>query len=385
MSHSALIWSDSLADYDLGDGHPLNPLRLTLTIELMRAYALLDRIDVIEPRPATMDELQLVHARGYIEAVQESSDWSAGLHQNVGLGTEDNPIFPGMHDLAALTAGASVVAMLEVMSGNHERTFSIAGGMHHAHRGRASGFSVYNDASVAIAVGRCAHPGIRVLYIDIDAHHGDGVQSTFAGTADVMTLSIHESGLYAFPGTGFPVESGYGAGEGMTVNVPMPRGATDECYRLVSERVVQPLTAAFRPDVIVAQLGADAHYADPQTELGLTLPGYRAMVRDIRSLAEKHCCGRLVALGGGGYHIVDIVPRAWTWVMAELSDITLDERLPDSWRSHVCDLLGEESPATLGADDAFEVSPAEKERALAETQTTIDEVERYVFPHHGLA
>ncbi len=222
----------------------------------------------------------------------------------MGLGTEDNPVYPGMHDIAALTCGSTMRAIEEVLSGRQLRTFSIAGGMHHAHRSRAAGFSVYNDAAVGIAVARQKHPGLKVLYIDIDAHHGDGVQEAFAGSADVLTISIHESGLYTFPGTGFPGECGYGPGEGFAANVPLPAYATDECFSLAFDEVVVPLARAFRPDLIVAQLGVDAHHDDPQTELGLTIPGYRSLVRGIIGLADELCDGRLAALGGGGYHIV---------------------------------------------------------------------------------
>lgn len=384
MPKAALIYDPALAEYDLGDGHPMDPLRLRLTVDLMEAYGLLDSIDVIPPKAATIGELSRVHAIGYIEAVQLSSDWGAGIHGNFGLGTDDNPIFPDMHNHAALVAGASALGLEEVVSGRREKTFAIAGGMHHAHRGRAGGFSVYNDASVAIAAAQAAHPGLKVLYLDVDAHHGDGVQSSFAGSADVLTLSIHGSGLYSFPGTGFAMESGYGAGEGHTVNVPLPLGATDECVAAVFEEIVRPVTAAFRPDVIVAQLGVDAHYADPQAQLRTTLPGYRHIVRETIALAEKHCHGRLAALGGGGYHVVEIVPRAWTWVMAELAGVELPEALPESWRQQARELTGEEPPATLGADDAIDIPAEEVERLLAETHEAIAEVKAHVFSHQGI-
>lgn len=289
-----------------------------------------------------------------------------------------------MHDVAALTAGASITALEAVIAGRNEKAFSIAGGMHHAHRGRASGFSVYNDASVAIANAAKQHPGIDILYLDLDAHHGDGVQSTFAGAADVMNISVHQSGMYAFPGTGFPPEAGYGAGAGMTVNVPLPMGATDACYSLVFEQIVEPLTAEFRPDVIVAQLGADAHHSDPQTNLSLTMPGYRDLVRSTIQLAEKHCAGRLVALGGGGYHILGVVPRAWTWVMAELAGVTLPESIPAAWRQRARAVVGEEPPTTLGGDDLFAVDPALAGKVLSDTEKVIREVRAAVFPHHGL-
>ena len=384
MGRAALIWDPALADYDLGDDHPLNPLRLTLTVELLAAYGIPASEDVVRPRPATERELLLVHAPGYLEAVREAGDWGTGLHASMGLGTEDNPIYPGMHDIAALTAGASIAALDEVLSGRRTRSFSIASGMHHAHKSRAAGFSVYNDAAVAIAAARAANAALRVLYVDIDAHHGDGVQEAFNGTADVMTVSLHESGLFAFPGTGFPAEMGYGDGVGYAVNVPMPQLATDECYRRAFDRAVAPLARAFAPDVIVAQLGVDAHHADPQTTLGLTLPGYRDLVDRIVALADEVCDGRLACLGGGGYHIVDVVPLAWTWVMARLLGVELADEVPARWRARVCALLGEDAPRSLGATDRFELPSEQQAAVLAATDAVLSEVRATLFPLHGL-
>ena len=385
MERAALIYRPELAAYDLGDLHPLNPLRLTLSVDLMRAYGLLAHDTVIVPRTATESELMLVHTAGYIEAVRAASDWGAGgLPQGMGLGTEDNPIYPGMHDIAALTCGASILGLEAVLTGRQLRTFSIAGGMHHAHRGRAAGFSVYDDSGVAIAAARSTRPDLRVLYIDIDAHHGDGVQEVFYGSDQVMTVSIHESGLYAFPGTGFPSEMGYDEGTGFAVNVPMPVNAGDECYRLAFERVVIPLARAFRPDVIVAQLGVDAHYADPQTDLGLTLPGYRSLVTTIIELAHELCEGRLAAVGGGGYHVVEVVPLAWTWVMATLLGEELADEVPEPWRDHVRSLLEDEPPRSLGANDRFDIEPEQAARALKLTRAAVNEVRAAVFPLHGL-
>lgn len=384
MESAALMWDPALAAYDLGEGHPLNPLRLTLTVELMSEFGLLAPDTVLSPRAATEAELLLVHSIGYIEAVREASDWGAGLRQGMGLGTEDNPIYPGMHDIAALTCGAAIVGIEEVLAGRRRRTFSIAGGMHHAHRGRAAGFSVYNDAAVGIAAALQHAPGLKVLYIDIDAHHGDGVQEAFGGSADVLTISLHESGLYTFPGTGFPGESGYGPGEGFSANVPLPAYATDACFELAFGEVVAPLARAFRPEIIVAQLGVDAHHADPQTELGLTLPGYRALARGIVELADELCDGRLAALGGGGYHIVDVVPLAWTWVMAHLLDVQLPDTVPEAWRARVRSRLNCNAPESMGAHDRFDSPPERAARVLALTAERIREVRAAVFPHHGL-
>jgi acetoin utilization protein AcuC len=384
LTRAALIWDPAVAHYDLGPQHPLNPLRLTLTVDLMKAYGIPEPRATIVPRSAAEKDLLLVHSSGYIEAVRESSDWGSGLHAGMGLGSEDNPIYPGMHDIAALTCGGSMAALDAVLSGRYERAFSIAGGMHHAHRSRAAGFSVYNDAAVAIAVARVAHPKLRVLYVDIDAHHGDGVQEVFYGSADVMTVSLHETGLHAFPGTGFPLEMGYGEGVGYAVNVPLPALATDECYRLAFERVVAPLAGAFAPDVIVAQLGADAHYADPQTDLGLTLPGYRSLVSGIIGLADELCGGRLATLGGGGYHVVEVVPLAWTWVMGELMGVELSDDIPESWREHVRATFGHEPPRSLGVTDRFELPAEQAASVLAQGEAAIQETRDAVFAHHGL-
>ena len=330
------------------------------------------------------DMVMICHRIPEIETVREASAWGAGLRQGMGLGTDDNPIYPHMHEIAALTCGGSIRAIDEVMSGRRSRAFSIAGGMHHAHRSRAAGFSVYNDAAVGIEVARQRRPGLRVLYIDIDAHHGDGVQEAFASSPDVLTISIHESGLFAFPGTGFPAESGYGEGTGFSANVPMPEFATDECFALAFEQVVAPLARAFRPDVVVAQLGVDAHHSDPQTDLGLTLPGYRSLVRGIIGLADELCEGRLAALGGGGYHIVDVVPLAWTWVMATLAGVELPDEVPETWRARVRASLGCEPPRSMGAGDRFELPAERAERVLADTRESIAEVRELIFPYHGL-
>lgn len=384
MNRAALIWSPELAGYDLGDSHPLNPLRLTLTVELMQSFGMLASNDVISPRPASDSELLLVHSIGYVEAVREASDWGAGLRPGMGLGTEDNPVYPGMHDIAALTCGASIQGIEAVLSGRQLRTFSIAGGMHHAHRSRAAGFSVYNDAAVGIAVARKRHPDLKVLYVDIDAHQGDGVQEAFAGSAEVLTISIHETGLHAFPGTGFPGEIGYGPGEGFSANVPLPMDATDECFALAFDEVVAPLATAFRPDVVVAQLGVDAHHRDPQTDLCLTLPGYRSLVRGIVRLADELCAGRLAASGGGGYHVVDVVPLAWTWVMAELGGVQLPDAVPEVWREHVRARLACEPPSSMGEHDHVDTPPERAAELLALTAEQVRAAREAVFPHHRL-
>lgn len=379
-----VIWDDDLAHHPMAPHHPLDPKRLALTIELMKAYGLVRDAEMVLPRRATVDEIQLVHRPGYVELVMESSDWGTGLHAGSGLGTDDNPIYPGMHDASAFAVGASIVAMEQVLTGRARRTVSISGGLHHAHRARAAGFCVYNDAAVAIEVARQHHPGLRVLYIDVDAHHGDGVEEVFAFTKEVMTISVHESGLWLFPGSGFSSDVGYGDGEGFAANVPLPPLAGDDCYRLAFEQVVEPLARAFAPDVIVGQFGADAHHEDPLTDLGLTLPGYRWLVEGIARLSDELCGGKLVALGGGGYNF-GVVPRAWTSVLAILQGATVEEQIPEAWRSWAPTLGLSDPPRTMGSDDTASEIPAERaSSALEGTIDSIRQTREAVFPHHGL-
>lgn len=381
---AALVWRPDLAAYDFGEAHPLTPLRVTLSVALMRDYGMLTPEITVSAPSADDTTLGLVHSADYIAAVKEAGSAPSRFVPTMGIGTSDDPAFPRMHEASALVCGSSVEALRMVLDGRARRTFAVAGGLHHAHRSRAAGFCVYNDPAVAIAAARRDDPSLRVLYIDIDAHHGDGVQEAFYSSASVMTISLHETGAYLFPGTGFPAEAGEGEGLGYAANVPLPPWATDECYRLAFENVVEPLAQSFRPGVIVAQLGADAHYDDPLTQLGLTLPGYRWLVRRIMLLADQLCGGRLCALGGGGYAAHTTVPRAWAWVMAALMEDSLPEELPEPWRARVSGFLGREAPETLGADDDFDLPRARWQQVVEETRGVIRETRAAVFPHVGL-
>jgi len=273
----ALIYDSGLDAYDLGEHHPLRSERVTGTIELLR-----------------------VHTAEYLHAVRHAGPPVSAEAFAHGFDSPDNPVFAGMHEVSALIAGAGIVAMRAVLGGDFCRSFSIAGGLHHAHRDRAAGFCVYNDVAVAIADALAHDPTLRIAYIDIDAHHGDGVQEAFYSESRVLTFSVHESGRYLFPGTGFPEERGEGPGSGTAFNLPLPPGATDACYRLAFERAIAPAVRAFAPDLLVLQAGADAHHSDPLTSLGLALPGYRWLVEHIIALSDELTGGRIVAFGGGG-------------------------------------------------------------------------------------
>jgi len=373
-----LVYNDAMAAYDLGAGHPLKPERFTLTVDLVRAYGLLASdggpIEMLERiAPATDAELTLVHDPAYLEVVREASADPGRFTWRTkrGIGPGDTPAAPGLHEASALITGGTVAALrLALQSGGRTRPFAVAGGLHHAHRDRAAGFCVYNDPAVAIAVALAERPGLNVAYLDIDAHHGDGVQEAFYDDARVLTISLHESGRYLYPGTGRERETGTGAGSGFALNVPLPPFADASCYQLAFDEVVEPALAAFAPDALVAQCGADAHHADPLTHLGLTLVGMRDLYARIVRLADEHCGGRLVCTGGGGYGTYSAVPRAWTLLAATLAGVDLPEELPESWRERAEALSGETAPRTLTGEYP-PARPVEAEPLLEATRAAI--------------
>ncbi len=320
----------------------------------MRAQGLLDDagLRVVAPEPASMQDLVRVHDHDYVDAVIAASENPSAAAPDRGLGKGDTPAFLGMHAAATLVASASITAMRAVVKRLAVRALSIAGGLHHAHRDRAAGFCVYNDPAIAIAWALDLDTATRISYIDIDAHHGDGVQEAFYDDPRVLTVSIHESGRYLYPGTGSAEERGSGAGLGTAVNVPLPPYATDDCYSLVFDEVVDPVVRAFAPDLIVSQNGADALHQDPLTSLGLTLGGYRWLVDRISTLSDEVCAGRLVALGGGGYAWETAVPRAWTMLAASLLHRAVPEELAEdpgpSLRPGAADRLLEETQRVIG-------------------------------------
>ncbi|WP_097195746.1 acetoin utilization protein AcuC [Blastococcus aggregatus] len=337
MSDSvAVIWDESLLGYTMGGDHPLHPVRLDLTMRLADSLGVLtgDRLRVMRPDPATAELLTLVHDPAYLEAVRRApSDPTVGH----GLGTSDNPIFPAMYDAAALITGGTLLAAQQVHSGAAQHAVNIAGGLHHAMRDAASGFCIFNDAAVAIAwlLGQGYE---RIAYVDLDVHHGDGVQAAFWEDPRVLTVSIHQTPLTLWPGTGFPEETGDAAkASGSAVNLALPNGTEDSAWLRAFSAVVPSVLRAFEPQIIVTQCGCDAHHEDPLADLGLTIDGQRASYRAMHELAHEICEGRWIVLGGGGYGLVRAVPRAWTHLIAEVSGSPLDPatEIPQSWRDDV--------------------------------------------------
>jgi acetoin utilization protein AcuC len=289
-----------------------------------------------------------------------------------GLGTGDNPIFPDMHDATARVVGAVLEACRIVMRGEADHAMCVSGGLHHAMRSRASGFCVYNDAGVAIARLKEQHPGVRIAYLDTDAHHGDGVQWMFYDDPEVLTISMHESGRYLFPGTGGVEERGRNGGVGYSVNVPLEPFTDDESFISCFEDVVPEVLRAFEPDLILSQNGCDAHALDPLTHLLATMRLYEHIPRRVHDLAHELCDGRWVATGGGGYDIWRVVPRAWTALWAAVSHQDLPEKVPDDW----LELRGTQSPVELPRlmrDDPTDYPPTERAAHIADRNRRITE------------
>jgi len=323
---TAFIYSDDFAKYDYGPGHPLKPFRLKLSHELIQAYGLLSLTDarIVEAKPAEEKDLLLYHSRDYIEVLKAAnSGREIPGGERYGIGFGDNPVFEGVFDWSRLVTGASLQAAELVDSGEVAAAFNISGGLHHALASRASGFCYINDP--VIAISSLLKRGRRVAYIDIDAHHGDGVQEAFYRTDKVLTISLHESGRYLFPGTGFESETGEGKGEGYSVNVPLPPSCDDELFVYAFNEIVPPLIGRFGPDIVVSQLGVDSFLTDPLAHLNYTTNGFCEVVRKIQELSP-----RWIALGGGGYEITNVA-RAWTLAWAIMNTIDLPDELPEAF------------------------------------------------------
>ena len=375
---AGLILAPEARIYDMGPQHPLRPERVLFTWNLIRACGLLElpSVEVLPGRTATDEEVQLVHTPEFVDATKRAGHGEDGPWSRYGYGPGDNPIFPKMHEAGALVVGSSIAAAEAVLDGGVAHAFNASGGLHHAMPSRASGFCVYDDPAAAIAwmLGRGVE---RVAYVDVDVHHGDGVQEIFYADPRVLTISIHESGEYLFPGTGFVNERGEGDAEGTKVNVPLHPGTGDEAWLEAFREVVPPVVRRWKPDVLVTQLGCDTHATDPLAHLRLTTAAYREAGKMLHDLAHEVTEGRWVATGGGGYQWARVVPRAWTLYFAEMAGAELPDHLPESWLEDVEFQLRGEVPATFSEEP---MPPRED----TETRGVIHLVRQSLFPGLGL-
>lgn len=381
------MWDDGVTGYDFGRSHPMDPVRLSLTMALVRAFELDRAVDVVSAPPAGDSTLRLVHHQEYVDEVRRVSLDPRSADGSYGLGTADDPAFAGIHESSALIAGQSVGAAEAVWRGDAAHAVNFSGGLHHAMPGSASGFCIYNDASLAIA--RLLELGAeRVAYLDVDVHHGDGVQAAFWEDPRVLTVSMHEHPASLFPQTGWPEETGGGAGEGSAVNIALPAGTGDEGWLRAFHSVVPELLADFRPQVLVTQHGADTHFEDPLAHLAVSLDAQRALQVAAHDLAHQYVEeGRWIALGGGGYAVVDVVPRSWTHLVAIAAHQPIDPAsdVPQSWRDEVYARTRQPGPARMtdGRDAAFRPWEAGYDPADRLDQTILA-TRKAVFPLRGL-
>jgi acetoin utilization protein AcuC len=350
MAHrTTLIWDDGFTAYDFGPDHPMGPVRLDLTTRLARALGVLEGVDVVSPGAADDELLATVHEVDYVEAVKRASADPEQADVNRGLGTDDDPAFRGMHEASARVVQGTVDVCRMVWEGETDHGVNYCGGLHHAMRTHASGFCIYNDIAVGIQ-WLLDHGVERVAYVDIDVHHGDGVERIFWNDPRVLTVSVHENGQHLFPGTGWPADVGGPDARGTVANVALPPGTGDAAWLRAIDSVAPPLVRAFQPQVLVTQHGCDTHLEDPLAHLAITVDAQRRAHEELHDLAHDVCGGRWVALGGGGYSLVDVVPRSWTHLTAVAAHrpVPPDTPVPEEWRAHVAGLTGRPGPSRMG-------------------------------------
>lgn len=378
----ALIWSDDTLRYDFGPDHPLKPIRVALTVQLIRSCGLdaAPHVRTVEPDPFGTDDVLRIHAAPYVDAVMAASERPGGLDQiEFGLGLGDNPTFAGMHEASLEVCGGSVAAARMVWEGDVRHAFNPAGGLHHAMPDRASGFCIYDDPAAAIT-WLLDHGARRVAYVDVDTHHGDGVQAFFYDDPRVLTISLHESGRYLFPGTGFTSEIGSGDALGTALNVPLEPGTPGDVWLDAFDAVVPDALDVFAPEILVTQLGCDTHDTDPLAHLSLVTDDYMQVAARLHRLAHDHAGGRWVAVGGGGYQAVRVVPRAWTIYFAELAGIELPHEVPWDWM-HLAERETRVRPPTTFTDEHVHLSARRRDRIQAATHGAVEQLKHHAFDH----
>lgn len=332
--NSVFVYSEDFLKYKFKENHPFNQIRVQITLDLLRKMNAIDSSQIILPRIATDEEIALIHDPEYINIVKLAGQGKLAVEDTLmyGIGSEDTPIFTNMHEASALLVGGTLTAVESVMENKSLHALNIGGGLHHGFRKKASGFCIYNDTAIAIKYITKKY-NKRVLYIDTDGHHGDGVQDAFYDNNMVCTLSIHETGRYLFPGTGHINERGEGKGFGYTFNVPLDAFTEDESYMDTYKKAVTEIADYFKPDVIVSQNGADSHFYDPLTHLNTSIETFKYIPKVAHEIAHKYCDGKWIAVGGGGYDIWRVVPRAWALIWLEMNNIAdkATGNMPKEW------------------------------------------------------
>ena len=398
----ALVWTDRFLDYAWTPEHPMKPARLRFTMALARSLGLLEGVETLASSIAGETDLLRIHTPAYLDAVRHAVPAAPGVPlpstAPYGLGTQDNPVFPHMHEAASVIVGGTLAAAGEIAAGRTRRAVSIGGGMHHAMADSAAGFCVYNDVAVAIS-WLLDHGFDRIAYVDVDVHHGDGVQRDFYGDKRVLTISVHQHPATLWPNTGWPEETGAGAGEGSAINLPLLPGTRDAQWLRGFHAVVPGALAAFQPQLLISQCGVDTHREDPLADLELSVDGQNAAFRAMREWADRYAQGRWLAVGGGGYGLVRVVPRAWTHLLAAVLDRDIDPatEIPADWLAQVRAYAPAiEPPRTMsdgtapdfvrwdGPGGAPDSGDARADRAQRAVDTAVLATRRAAFPLLGL-
>ena len=362
---TGLLWDGRFLDYDFGPQHPLRPIRVKLTYELIRSKGIVgeESVEVVKPRVASREEILLFHETEYVKLVEQYSKKGSGL-----LDAGDTPAFKGCFEATSLVVGASIVAADNVMSGKLSHAFNPSGGLHHAHPERASGFCIFNDPAVVIAHLKSKYGLKRIVYLDIDAHHGDGVMYGYYDDPALLDIDFHESGKFLFPGTGFPDEIGKGIARGLKLNIPLLPYTGDEAYLEAFRQVAPDSIRKFKPEIILVQCGADGHRDDRLAHLRLTTKAYIEIVSQMHDLAHELCNGRLLLFGGGGYTLAN-VPRVWTVAFTALAGVEPTDEIPADWSKEFRNAADEEPPERL-----FDKPTSDDERTLKEARRAVSEL-----------
>jgi acetoin utilization protein AcuC len=377
----AIFYDPKFLQYNLGPNHPLRQERIMLHYELCRTLGLLKSPTVIEPQfnPATEDQVQLVHSQSYIDQVRELSRRDGYSVLDMG----DTSAFPGAFDVTSLAVGATLACVDTVMKGTARIGWNPAGGLHHARPDQAAGFCIFNDVAIACRFLQHHHGLERILYLDIDVHHGDGVQEIFYDDPGVLTLSIHETGRTLYPGTGFPEELGEGKGKGYSVNVPLPPYTTDELYLQAFQSIVPPIIKAYQPEAIVMQSGVDTHFQDQLGHLRVTTATFTKLASLMVELANRYTNGRLITVGGGGYSFLS-VPRCWTLMFGEYVGVAVSDEIPKEWQELFHKTTGLEAPRQVRDHKAPPLTDSVHKQIQKVVTQSIERVKQLAFPLLGI-
>ncbi|MFC1531781.1 acetoin utilization protein AcuC [Thermodesulfobacteriota bacterium] len=375
---SIFVYSDETAWFDFGPDHPFKPERAAKTYELCNRYGVMHQPWIKILKPASMDEslLTLFHETDYLRLVKKASHGEVSIEMlERGIGTQDNPILPGVFEWSLKAAGGTNAAMNHLVNGDALIAFNPIGGFHHARSGQAEGFCYINDIVIAIKDVMGRSPDIKVAYIDIDAHHGNGVQEAFYHDPKILFISIHETGRVLYPWSGIETETGEGKGKGFTVNIPVEPGTDDEVFGLVFHEIASPLIEAFSPDVLIAEIGADALVSDPLTHLKLTNNSYQKAINEM-----VRRCPKILALGGGGYDLFRTA-RCWTLAWARLNNL----EPADEFAGLVGGMMfGPEMEVGSLYDRPYSSEGEVKEKAMIEAERVMGYIRKEIFPIHGL-